>query len=135
MTGSSVTSADVKNLKEAGFFTVESVVFAPKKHLITIKGISEQKAEKICAKAAKLVPMGFTSGTDMLLKRSDLGLLKKGSEELYKLLGGGIETGFITELFVEFITGKTQLCHTLAVTCQRKMAKFETLLWSDLFYS
>jgi RecA/RadA recombinase len=31
---------------------------------------------------------------------------------------GGIETGAITELFGEFRTGKSQLCHTLAVTCQ-----------------
>ena len=35
-----------------------------------------------------------------------------------KLLQGGIETGSITELFGEFRTGKSQLCHTLAVTCQ-----------------
>lgn len=40
------------------------------------------------------------------------------SGELDKLLGGGIETGSITEMFGEFRTGKTQLCHTLAVTCQ-----------------
>jgi hypothetical protein len=31
---------------------------------------------------------------------------------------GGIETGAITELFGEFRTGKSQLCHTLAATCQ-----------------
>jgi len=30
----------------------------------------------------------------------------------------GIETGSITEVFGEFRTGKTQLCHTLCVTCQ-----------------
>ena len=41
-----------------------------------------------------------------------------GSKELDKLLQGGIETGSITELFGEFRTGKTQLCHTLCVTCQ-----------------
>ena len=29
-----------------------------------------------------------------------------------------METGSITELFGEFRTGKTQLCHTLCVTCQ-----------------
>ena len=29
-----------------------------------------------------------------------------------------METGSITELFGEFRTGKSQLCHTLAVTCQ-----------------
>jgi len=33
-------------------------------------------------------------------------------------LDGGIETGSITELFGEFRTGKTQLCHQLCVTCQ-----------------
>lgn len=31
---------------------------------------------------------------------------------------GGIETGSITELFGEFRTGKSQICHTIAVTCQ-----------------
>ena len=36
----------------------------------------------------------------------------------YQLLNGGIETGSVTELFGEFRTGKSQLCHTLAVTCQ-----------------
>lgn len=35
-----------------------------------------------------------------------------------KLLGGGMETGSITEMFGEFRTGKTQICHTLCVTCQ-----------------
>ncbi len=40
------------------------------------------------------------------------------SKELDKLLGGGIETGSITEIFGEFRTGKTQLCLTLAVICQ-----------------
>ena len=36
----------------------------------------------------------------------------------FLFLSGGIETGSITEMFGEFRTGKTQLCHTLAVTCQ-----------------
>mgnify|MGYP006299877073 CR=1 FL=1 len=32
--------------------------------------------------------------------------------------GGGIETMSITEVFGEFRTGKTQLCHTLCITAQ-----------------
>ena len=44
-----------------------------------------------------------------------------GSTELDKLLGGGIETGSITEIFGEFRTGKTQICHTLCVTCQKPL--------------
>lgn len=40
---------DIKKLAEAGLNTVESVAFTPKKNLITIKGISDAKADKILA--------------------------------------------------------------------------------------
>lgn len=50
--------------------------------------------------------------------RAEIIQLTTGSKELDRLLGGGIETGSITEIFGEFRTGKTQICHTLAVTCQ-----------------
>ena len=36
---------------------------------------------------------------------------------------GGFETGSITELYGEFRTGKTQLCHTLCVTCQLPLSR------------
>lgn len=42
-----ISAADIKKLEEAGYHTVEAVAFAPKKHLLTIKGISEAKADKI----------------------------------------------------------------------------------------
>lgn len=62
--------------------------------------------------------MGFTTATAAHQKRSELVQLTTGSKELDRLLGGGIETGSITEIFGEFRSGKTQICHTLAVTCQ-----------------
>jgi DNA repair protein RAD51 len=62
--------------------------------------------------------MGFTTATEFHQRRSELVKLSTGSKELDKLLGGGIETGSITEVFGEFRTGKSQICHTLAVTCQ-----------------
>lgn len=113
-----ISANDLKKLEEGGYFTVESVAFATKKSLIAIKGISEAKADKILAEAAKMVPMGFTTATEFHQKRSEIIQISTGSKELDKLLQGGIETGSITELFGEFRTGKTQLCHTLAVTCQ-----------------
>ncbi|TNN38330.1 DNA repair protein RAD51 A [Liparis tanakae] len=70
------------------------------------------------AEAAKLVPMGFTTATEFHQRRAEIIQISTGSKELDKLLLGGIETGSITEMFGEFRTGKTQLCHTLAVTCQ-----------------
>lgn len=57
------------------------------------------------AEANKLVPTGFTTATEMHLKRSQMIQITTGSKELDKLLNGGIETGSITELFGEFRTG------------------------------
>lgn len=62
--------------------------------------------------------MGFTTATEMHQRRSELISITTGSKQLDTLLAGGIETGSITEVFGEFRTGKSQLCHTLAVTCQ-----------------
>eukprot|EP00064_Thunnus_orientalis_P011023 superscaffoldBa00001553_g11053 len=113
-----ISASDIKKLEDAGFHTIEAVAYAPKKELLNIKGISEAKADKIITEAAKLVPMGFTTATEFHQRRAEIIQISTGSKELDKLLQGGIETGSITEMFGEFRTGKTQLCHTLAVTCQ-----------------
>lgn len=113
-----ITSGDIKKLRESGLHTAEAVAYAPRKDLIEIKGISEAKADKLLAEASRLVPMGFVTAADFHLRRNEMICLTTGSKNLDTLLGGGIETGSITELFGEFRTGKSQLCHTLAVTCQ-----------------
>ncbi len=115
---SGISAADIRKFEEAGYHTVESIAMASKKQLIAIKGISEQKAEKILSEASKIIPMGFTTASEHHQRRADLVKIATGSQELDKLLEGGIETGSITEMFGEFRTGKTQLCHQLAVTCQ-----------------
>ena len=51
---------DVKKLIEAGLNTVEAVAFTPKKHLLIIKGISEQKADKILAEGEPCACLNFT---------------------------------------------------------------------------
>jgi DNA repair protein RAD51 len=108
---------------------VESVAYATRRALLNIK-LSEGKVDKILnagtplfeshfyTTAFKLVPMGFMTATQFNSSRQDLIQISTGSKELDSLLDGGIETGSITELFGEFRTGKTQLCHQLCVTCQ-----------------
>lgn len=113
-----ITSSDLKKLRETGIHTVEAVAYAPRKQLMEVKGISEAKADRLLNEAARLVPMGFVTAADFHLRRSEMICLTTGSKNLDTLLGGGVETGSITELFGEFRTGKSQLCHTLAVTCQ-----------------
>ena len=68
--------------------------------------------------AWKLVPMGFTTATVIAQQRAEVILVTTGSKDLDTILEGGIETGSITEIYGEFRSGKTQLCHTLCVTCQ-----------------
>ncbi|CAN0901220.1 DNA repair protein RAD51 homolog, partial [Linum grandiflorum] len=115
---SGIAAIDVKKLKDAGLCTVESVAYSPRKELLHIKGISEAKVDKIIEAASKLVPLGFTSATELHAQRLEIIQITTGSRELDKVLEGGMETGSITEIYGEFRSGKTQLCHTLCVTCQ-----------------
>lgn len=48
-----ISAADCKKLKDAGYYTVESVAYAPKKALLAIKGISETKADRFLAEGKK----------------------------------------------------------------------------------
>lgn len=48
-----------------------------------------------------MVPMGFTTATEIHSRRSELVHISTGSKGLDTILGGGIETGAITELYGE----------------------------------
>uniref|UniRef100_A0A7S4PCV5 DNA repair protein RAD51 homolog n=1 Tax=Paramoeba aestuarina TaxID=180227 RepID=A0A7S4PCV5_9EUKA len=113
-----IHSSDVRRLIDHGFHTLDGVAQAPMKAILAVKGISDTKAEKIKEEARKIVPLGFTTASMCLEARKEVVRITSGSKEVDNLLGGGIETGSLTELFGEFRCGKTQLCHTLCVTCQ-----------------
>lgn len=119
-----INIADIKKLKEAGICTVGAILMETKKHLSNVKGISDAKVDKIIAAAQSLNSgFSFMSGADCLKSRSKVIKISTGAKELDKLLGGGIETMSITEVFGEFRTGKTQLCHTLCVTAQLPLSQ------------
>ncbi|CAG8438381.1 recombinase rad51 [Rhizophagus irregularis] len=113
-----INASDIKKLTDNGFHTIQSVAYSPRKVLLNVKGLSEAKVDKIQGEAFKMAPMGFLSATEIQAKRRDTLYITTGSKELDKLLGGGIETGSITEIFGEFRTGKSQICHTMSVACQ-----------------
>eukprot|EP01083_Nonionella_stella_P037203 101426_1 len=118
-----INASDVRKLMETGYHTVQAVAYQTRKALIAIKGISEAKAEKLIQEASKLVDMGFCTASEYHKTREDIINISTGSKALDELLDGGIETGSITELFGEFRTGKTQICHTLCVTCQLPLSQ------------
>jgi DNA repair protein RAD51 len=113
-----IAANDIQKLNAAGFHTIESIAHATIRKLSDVKGISEAKVLKLKEIVKAMVPMDFKTAADALEDRKALVTLTTGSIELDKLLEGGVETGSITEVFGEFRTGKTQLAHTLCVTCQ-----------------
>ena len=123
MTEHNIAANDIQKLNDAGYFTIEAVAHATVRKLSDVKGLSENKVIKIKEIVKNLVPMDFKTAADALEDRKSLVTLTTGSMELDKLLEGGIETGSITEVFGEFRTGKTQLCHTLCVTCQMSITE------------
>lgn len=86
--------------------------------MLKIKGLSEIKVDKIKDAASKIHYTGFIPGTILAEHRAKVFLLTTGSSQLDAVLGGGIQSMSITEVFGEFRCGKTQLCHTLCVTAQ-----------------
>ncbi|CAL4070667.1 unnamed protein product, partial [Meganyctiphanes norvegica] len=114
-----INAADLKKLKGAGICTVKGVQMTTRRRLCNIKGLSEAKVDKIKEVSAKLAGTdGFMTALAFSVKRRQVFRVSTGSLELDKLLGGGIESMAITEVFGEFRTGKTQLSHTLCVTSQ-----------------
>ncbi|XP_067044160.1 meiotic recombination protein DMC1/LIM15 homolog [Acropora muricata] len=113
-----INVADIKKLKSAGICTIKGVQMTTRRKMCQIKGISEAKMEKIKEAAAKLANAGFVTALEYSDIRKMVFRISTGSAELDKLLGGGIESMSITEVFGEFRTGKTQLSHTLCVTAQ-----------------
>ncbi|KAL0212695.1 hypothetical protein RCL1_006321 [Eukaryota sp. TZLM3-RCL] len=89
-----------------------------KKDLCAVRGLSEAKVDKLLEAAGKLCFMGFATGREVALKRANVIKITTGCADFDTLLGGGVETMSITEVFGEYRTGKTQIAHTLCVTCQ-----------------
>lgn len=113
-----INAADLTKLKSAGLCTVLGVLMTTRKDLISIKGLSDAKVEKILEAAQKHESACFMTGNELQGKRQMVYRLTTGSQALDTLLGGGIESMAITEAFGEFRSGKTQLALTLCVTAQ-----------------
>ena len=113
-----VGDATLKKLKEAGIISIRTLAVYPLSKLVEEAGIGEKTAQKIIKSAQEIEKMGFKSADLIWEKRKILKKLTTGSQNLDDLLGGGIETGSVTELYGEYRTGKTQIAHQLCVNVQ-----------------
>jgi len=114
-----VGEATAEKLREAGYVTVESLAVATVAELREAAEIGESQAKKIIAAARRTSEIGaFLTADKVLERRKTVGWITTGSKQLDSLLGGGIETRAVTEVFGEFGSGKSQLAHQLCVNVQ-----------------
>ncbi|KAK9829745.1 hypothetical protein WJX72_007642 [[Myrmecia] bisecta] len=115
-----INAGDIKKAREGGFYTCQALLMNTKKKLTEIKGLSEAKIDKMVEAAKKLCPtMGWQSAKEVEMQRNkDIVKISTGAQAVNELLGGGIESRAITEIFGEYRTGKTQICLTMCVTTQ-----------------
>ena len=95
-----------EKLREAGFADMMRLATATAKELSVKAEIGEGVAEKVIEAARRAEKIDFETAFDVMERRRDV------------LIGGGIETQAITEVFGEFGSGKSQISHELAVTVQ-----------------
>jgi len=114
-----VGEATAEKLREAGYTTIESLAVATVAELREAAEIGEVQAKKIIAAARKAAEIGaFLTADKVLERRKTVGWITTGSKQLDALLGGGVETRAVTEVFGEFGSGKSQLGHQLCVNVQ-----------------
>ena len=118
-----VGPATANKLIEAGYTTLESIAVATPQELSAVSGIPITTAQKIIRAAREALDIRFKTALEVKKERLTTRKITTGSRNLDDLLGGGIETRTLTEFFGEFGTGKTQICHQLAVNVQLPVEK------------
>ncbi len=107
-----------KKLFDAGYKTLEQMAVASPMELKEIAGLGDGTADKAIKAARDALEMGFESADILAEKRKLVGRITTGSTELDALIGGGIETQSITEVYGKMASGKSQWCFQTSVTVQ-----------------
>lgn len=113
-----VGAATAEKLREAGYDNLMSIAVLTPGKLVDAAGVGEAAARKIIRAARDSLDMGFETGEALLKKREKVIKITTGSKALDTLIGGGFETGCISETFGQYGSAKSQIAHVLAVTTQ-----------------
>jgi DNA repair protein RadA len=114
-----------RKLSDAGVHDIMDLIVRGPVEIAEVTGMDKEAAEKIVNKARRqlieegLIAKDFESASDIYKRRQDIGKISTGTNCLDTLFDGGIETQALTEVYGEFGSGKTQLCHTLCVQVQK----------------
>jgi DNA repair protein RadA len=114
-----VGPATADKLMDNGFESYQSIAVASPGEMSNTADIGESSAADIINAARDAADVGgFETGATVLERRQEIGKLSWQVSEVDDLLGGGIETQSITEVYGEFGSGKSQVTHQMAVNVQ-----------------
>ncbi len=113
-----VGTATSDKLSESGYKTVESIAVAAVGELMDATGMTESSCKKLIMAASDNMDMGFETAAKLMERKSTIGKITTGSEELDKLFDGGIETQSITEFYGRYGSGKSQIVFQLCANVQ-----------------
>ena len=105
-----------KKISEQGFDSLMAIAAASVAELTAVASLGEKTAVKMIEAAHDALDLSFVTASEVLETRRKMLRISTGTQSLDTLLGGGIETSAMTELYGEFRTGKTQITHQLCVT-------------------
>ncbi len=113
-----VGAATAEKLKDANYDSLMALAVASPGEITEVAGVGEAVARKIINIARQRLDMGFETGEDLLRKREQVIRISTGCKAFDGMIGGGFETGSISECFGEFGASKSQIAHVLAVRAQ-----------------
>ncbi|TQQ81181.1 DNA repair and recombination protein RadA [Halonotius terrestris] len=114
-----VGPATADKLTDAGYDSYNGLAVASPRELANATDVGQGTAGDIIAAAREAADVGgFESGSAILDHRNEIGKLSTGVPAVDDMLGGGIETQSMTEIYGGFGVGKSQFSHQLAVLVQ-----------------
>jgi RecA/RadA recombinase len=111
-----INARQIKLLQESGISTAEALAMSPGGIVADIDGLGDKTAKKLIWNARNA--LGMTEFVSAESIDENVEYITTGSSELNKILGGGFQTGKLTEVYGPFKSGKTALASTISVTCQ-----------------
>jgi len=118
-----IGASSLEKLFSAGYKSVENIAIASPMELKEAANLGDGTAEKAINAARDALEMGFESADKLAERRKLVGKITTGSKEIDALIGGGVETQSITEIYGKYASGKTQWCFQTAVTVQMPKEK------------
>ncbi len=122
-----VGAATAEKLSTSGYDTLLSIAVATPGEIVEMAGVTELAARKIINVARDKLEMGFESADEVLKRREMIEKIYTNSNSLNALIGGGFETGAITEAFGAYGSGKCVAKDTKVIYFNSSKSHLETI--------